>query len=847
MFYAPAPAVAVSTDSSAAKGRATGSGKWGYVGQFGKLNKTTQPALGDFFLPYGIDIDGQRIAVTDSGRASWESGSKTIGHSLQTFTQSADPGSAGHGDYLGGGQYDVVDSKSGVIDPHSVLTPNAIDVYPVGAPRGPRGVVYGAGDSVYSSSYEVGTGTTTQMRQYASDALGTVAATWGSSDYRVAGALPGAVAVDTDAQGNVYTGTNFGVSVNSADGTFQSSVGVYFDQNGQNQSSRVQWATRATDVPREYGKPDLIGETYGLSVSEENGQTVIYVGDAGAYYQPDYTVHFQNGATTAQNTKPASIKKYILTPSGGTTDARWNPAGWKWTLDTSFGNGGAVQFAQNSLTSFFGRPIWSGQTVFALEADPESGALYYALNGVAGKKLGAVDLATGAEIEPTPAPVNGPSAQQDSAMNYVRGIAVDDRGLVYATTQNATTASTTRAIVQIWGKTPTSIADTAQAAPRVTSATLTWGESTVGYQQPDLLDYVVKYRKVGDADWTVAPVPGGAATSTELTRELTGLTADTDYEAIITPFNEAGSGDPALISWRTEAPDPSLAVAKTGNGVATATQDEAVNVAAASDVTFEYTITNDGNVPVTEVGLTDSILGDVALPADFDGSLDPDESVTVQAVGPIGQGDYTNRATGTGVGDGEDLTATDDWYGFGVTQGLEVEKRGDGKTAESADEAIHVTAGKDVTFTYTVTNTGNSPVEDLALTDSVLGTVTGTINPADFDGTLAPGASVTFEATGPVAEGPYMNTADATGTVAAIDVEVSTSADWYGHGDKKEVPVDPEDPTDPEAPVITDPHGPQEDDLSRTGASSLLPLALSAGVLLAGGALLLLRRKTREG
>ena len=350
----------------------------------------------------------------------------------------------------------------------------------------------------------------------------------------------------------------------------------------------------------------------------------------------------------------------------------------------------------------------------------------------------------------------------------------------------------------------------------------------------------MKYRAVGATDWIVAPAPGGAATSTALSRELTGLAADTEYEAIITPFNEAGSGDPAQITWRTEAPDPGLTVVKTGNGVATESQDQAVNVSAGADVTFEYTITNTGNVPVTEVALADSELGDIELPADFDGALDPDETVTVQATGPVAAGDYRNTATATGVGGGEDLTATDDWYGFGVTTGLTVVKLGGGKAATSADQAIHVAAGADVTFTYTVTNEGNAPVEGVAVTDSVLGEVTRAVDPSDFAGTLAPGASVTFEATGPVPAGPYKNTADVSGTVPAIDAEVTATTDWYGHGDTKDTPVDPEEPVivDPKSPS-----GPKDDNLSNTGGEPFLPLAIGAGVLTAAGALLLLRRR----
>lgn len=974
---APSSAQAASTDVSAAKGRATGSDKWGYVGQFGKLNNTTQPQAGEFFLPYGIDIDGNKIAVTDSGIASWEPGTKTPGHSLQTFALTSEPGSAGHGDYLGDGKYNIVDTKSSVADPANIVDSVALDYYAVNSPRGPRGVAYKSDGSVVGSSYEAGSpAPTLQMRQYANDSLGTPTSTYGTSQWGQSGYIGGAVGTDTDSQGNVYIGTTTGVSVYDSTNTFRSSVGSYFDQNGSDQSARVAWATRMADVKATMELPDLNGETYGLSVMEENGKIVVYVGDAGAYYQPDPSVHFQDGSP-AKYTKPASIKKYTLEQSGGTVNARWNPSGWKWKLDTSFGIGGAVQFTQqNTLINLFGRYIFQGQTVFALKADPESGTLYYSLNGQRGPKLGALDLNTGGE-KLAPAPVNSPNTQQDSAMNYVRGIAVDDRGLVYATTQNSTSTSTTRAVVQIWGKTPTSIAGTGSVTPGVTSADVSWGKSTVGYQQPDLLDYVVKYREKNTTDWTTAPIADSATTSTDTSRTITGLKANTCYEGVITPFNEAGSGDPANVEWCTTPIKTGITVAKTGNGEEAQSADAAIEVPADSNVVFNYTVTNNGNVPVTGLSLSDSKIGavtTVASPADFDGTLAPGASVTYATSGPVAAGDYTNTVTATGTSDGKqvtaedrwygygvntdlsvvktgnsvandsdedalhvpagstvsfkyeitngsnipvvipedgvqdsvlgtiawpdgfdgtlpandsvtftasgpvaagayantvtvkadggvngELTATDTWYGFGVTSGINIVKQGNGKVATTKDDAIDVPAGDNVTFTYIVTNTGNTRVSDLNLTDSVLGKVGTVVEPAGFDGTLEPGSSVTFKATGAVGEGAYTNKATASGVAGGIDKTVESSTDWFGHGDKKETPVDPvnpvepvdpgnpENPEEPKNPADNGPKSPEtpKDDLANTGGSTVLPFAVGAGALIAaGGVLILLRRRS---
>lgn len=108
---------------------------------------------------------------------------------------------------------------------------------------------------------------------------------------------------------------------------------------------------------------------------------------------------------------------------------------------------------------------------------------------------------------------------------------------------------------------------------------------------------------------------------------------------------------------------------------------------------------------------------------------------------------------------------------------LTLVKSGNGAVAESAEEAVHVSAGSDVTFTYVVKNEGPSEVTGITLEDSVLGTV---VAPEDFTGTLAADESVTFEATGLVAAGAYHNTATVRGTSIASPVTATDS--WYGFG-----------------------------------------------------------------
>ena len=770
---APA-AQAAATDGATSKGRATGSGKWGYVGQFGQLNKTTAATAGQFFLPYSVDVNGKTVAVTDSGLASWETGSKTIGHTLQTFNLNAEPGSAGHGDYLGNGQYDVRTDKSALADPANIVEPLALKYDEAGTQRGPRGVVIKDDGSIVESHYEGTTagGDPRQTFAFPNANLGTPSTIWGPNTFGVTGATGGPVHVDKDSAGNIYTAVNTGVNINAADGTFLSSMGGYFDADGVNQTARMTWANRKDDVKTTSVDPKNIGEVYGLSVVDQGDSLAVYVGEAGGYYQPDPSIHFQD-STTAKYLNQGSITKFLVEKSGGKVDSRWNPAGWKWTLDTSFGTGGTYIPGGDNLISFANRYFFVGQTVFDLEADPKNGNLYYALNGSAGPVMGTLDLSAGTP-KSGPAAVNAPSAQQDSSMSYVRGLSTDDRGLVYAATQQSTTTSTARAIVQIWGMTPSSIAGTATATPSSNSAALAWGDSAVGHAQSDLLDYVVQYRKVGDTAWTIATPQARAATSTTTTRTIAGLTPATAYEARITPWNEAGSGDPALVTFQTDEEKPELTVTKTGNTQVAATPDDAVKVAAGADVAFEYTVENTGNVPLTGVTVSDDKIATLTPPAGFDGTLAPKAKAVFTATGPVAAGSYTNTVTATST---EGASDTDVWNGFGQSFELSLVKMGNGAVAATAANALRVPADSTVDFSYEVTNSGNSPLSGVSVSDDK---IAGLTPPDGFDGTLDPRETAIFTASGPVAAGAYTNTATAKATEAK-----DATADWHGFGETK--------------------------------------------------------------
>nr|WP_246279659.1 hypothetical protein [Psychromicrobium silvestre] len=148
-----------------------------------------------------------------------------------------------------------------------------------------------------------------------------------------------------------------------------------------------------------------------------------------------------------------------------------------------------------------------------------------------------------------------------------------------------------------------------------------------------------------------------------------------------------------------------------------------------------------------------------------------------------------------------DVTATADYQGqnrnfISNTATAQVEgtpsftlvKKTNGLHYDSAPGAA-VATGSTVSWTYQVTNTGDTPLDNVAISDAYTdGTgKAGTLTPTSSQtGTLLPGESRTFTATGTAVNGEYHNTATATAT--AVDAEgkalapqpkAQTDQSWY--------------------------------------------------------------------
>ncbi|MCF2906714.1 DUF11 domain-containing protein, partial [Octadecabacter sp. CECT 8868] len=191
-------------------------------------------------------------------------------------------------------------------------------------------------------------------------------------------------------------------------------------------------------------------------------------------------------------------------------------------------------------------------------------------------------------------------------------------------------------------------------------------------------------------------------------------------------------------------------------------------------ITYTYVIANLGNVTITDQPtLTDD---KIPNPADFTcdaiptGGLVPSESITCTAVYTATQDDVDNG----GVTNIATVEVADTYNGgtVGGTDTITVPSvRTPAMTVlKEASDTTDVALGDIITYTYTVTNTGNVTLEPVTLADdhtSAAGTSALVIEDGGIIATLAPDEIVTLTATYEVTQADIDAGADLTNTVTA--------------------------------------------------------------------------------
>jgi uncharacterized repeat protein (TIGR01451 family) len=262
-------------------------------------------------------------------------------------------------------------------------------------------------------------------------------------------------------------------------------------------------------------------------------------------------------------------------------------------------------------------------------------------------------------------------------------------------------------------------------------------------------------------------------------RPLPGLSATLNGFTATVP-------DSAIVSCQMVnrlVPTPAIAIEKSTNGVdADSPPGPFVPSSPVSaPVEWTYFVTNTGNVPLSNVTVTDNQPGvTISCPKT---TLEAGEDMTCTAGGTATIGQYSNVGSvsatapnGSTVG-----PVTDPSHYFGIAAGVDIEKATNGQDADTGFGPF-VTMNTPVTWTYVVTNTGNVPLTGVTVTDDQPGVTpaftggdTNTNNLLDLTETW------TYQAVDPTAAaGQYENLGTVQASAGATGVGDSDASHYFG-------------------------------------------------------------------
>jgi len=291
---------------------------------------------------------------------------------------------------------------------------------------------------------------------------------------------------------------------------------------------------------------------------------------------------------------------------------------------------------------------------------------------------------------------------------------------------------------------------------------------------------------------------------------------------------------------------PAINIEKATNGVDADTPTGPF-IPVGNNVTWTYEVTNPGNVPLSNIVVTDNRAGvnPVYISGDTnaDGVLQPGEIWIYQATGVAVAGQYSNIGTVVGTPPtGTNVTDSDPSHYFGISQevpAINIEKLTNGVDADTPTGPF-ISVGDTVTWTYVVTNPGNVPLRNIVVTDNRTGVnpvyISGDIN---GNGLLDVGETWIYQATGIATAGQYSNIGTVVGTPpTGPNVTDSDPSHYFGViPPPSEDEVEPEDPdVDPEKPIIiVPPEGPKVDPpLPRTDGFSIMLFVIGLTMIFAG-------------
>ncbi len=271
----------------------------------------------------------------------------------------------------------------------------------------------------------------------------------------------------------------------------------------------------------------------------------------------------------------------------------------------------------------------------------------------------------------------------------------------------------------------------------------------------DLMDVHVTDDKLGDIGMIGSLAAGASATLTASTT----LAVDTHNIGTVMALDEFenpySDTDDAMV-W---VHNPSISIVKSADpGV----------IMSGENVTYTYLVTNTGDITLYNISVEDDILGPIGIIP----MLAPGASDTVQTIEPI-DADVVNVGTATGWYGEIDS----DFYGYvDDTSSAAVDVIDPSISIVKTPSMSRIVLGSEVTYTYTITNTGDVTLFDVETEDDKLGAL-GVI------AELAPGEVRVIERTVELTE-------------TTVNIVTTTGMDMYEHvvSDLDEATVEVVDP-----------------------------------------------------
>jgi uncharacterized repeat protein (TIGR01451 family) len=266
------------------------------------------------------------------------------------------------------------------------------------------------------------------------------------------------------------------------------------------------------------------------------------------------------------------------------------------------------------------------------------------------------------------------------------------------------------------------------------------------------------------------------------TLEATGTASCGQYEnegSVTGDYNDVSVNDSDLSHYFGECPDIDIEKATNGEDADTA---PGPGVMEGDVVTWTYVVTNTGNVNLSNIQVSDDILGSITNiidHGDSDDILSVGEVWTLEATGNASCGQYENEGSVTGDYGSTTVNDSDLSHYFGECPDIDIEKATNGEDADSAP-GPGLMEGANVTWTYVVTNTGNVNLSNIQVSDDMLGSITNIIDHGDGDDILSVGESWTLEATGTASCGQYENEGSVTGDYNDVSVNDSDLSHYFG-------------------------------------------------------------------